>query len=224
MQDNTTKPFKFVLRSAFCVLTCALLMTSGCEVLGVAAHTLVGEAPVPAQYVPPVKPTLVLVENYRSPDEMRLDGDQLARQIGDTLKKEAKLEVVDSDKLQEMREDDADAYRHMNITAIGKAVGAKTVIYVDLLESDVSPDPTASAISAVATVRVKVVDVETGNTLWPADGSRGCEITEKKDYNQYDPQRAVVMHTQMLTTLSSKISKLFYTWKPDGPDDETQGG
>ena len=187
-------------------------------------HTAIGEPPVPAQFEPPKEPTLILVENYRSPDSMQLDGDQIAHQIGEELKKEAKLDLVDSEKLQELREDDVEAYRKMKITDVGKAANAKTVIYVDLLESEVSQDPSQGAVHAVATARIKVVDVKTGNTLWPSDASHGKELSQTVEYDQLDGQRAVAMHTEMLTKLSSKIAKLFYTWKPEDQYQEDAGG
>jgi len=211
------------LHSAFCILTFTFF-SSGCEVAGVLLHTAIGEPPVPAQFEPPKEPTLILVENYRSPDSMQLDGDQIAHQIGEELKKEAKLDLVDSEKLQELREDDVEAYRKMKITDVGKAANAKTVIYVDLLESEVSQDPSQGAVHAVATARIKVVDVKTGNTLWPSDASHGKELSQTVEYDQLDGQRAVAMHTEMLTKLSSKIAKLFYTWKPEDQYQEDAGG
>jgi hypothetical protein len=213
---------RFFIHSAFCILTFAFV--PGCEVLGVFLHTVFGDPPIQAQYVPPKVPTLVMVENYRSPDEMQLDGDQIAHEVTDELKKEAKVDAIDPDKLAPLREEDGEKFRAMNIQAVGKAVGAKQVIYVDLLESGVQKDPSAGAIHATATARVRVVDTETGNTLWPAGASHGKELSQTMDFDQMDPARAVSMHTQMLANLSSKIAKLFYTWKPDSQDQEDAGG
>ena len=83
-----------VLRSSFTIrhssfillLACAFLLT-GCELPGVILHEAIGDLPVDALYVLPKGPTLVMVENYRSPDEMQLDGDQIANEVADELKK-----------------------------------------------------------------------------------------------------------------------------------------
>jgi hypothetical protein len=213
----------FLLHSAFCLLTSAFFLC-GCDLPGALLHVALGEPPVDAQYVPPKGPTLVMVENYRSPDAMQLDGDQIAHEVADELKKEAKMEMVDPDKLAPLREDDGDKFRGMDIQAVGKAVGAKQVIYVDLLESDVKQDTSAGAVHATATARVKVVDIQTGNTLWPSGSSHGKEISQSIEFDQMDPAKAVTMHTEMLANLSSKVAKLFYTWKPDGQDQENNGG
>jgi TolB-like protein len=222
-------------RSALCTLHSALIfrfaflgvaaMLCGCEVPGVILHVLVGEPPVAAQYNPPKdKPILVLVENYRSPDDERIDSDQIAHQVRLELKKEAKLDVINPEKVEEMREEDAQGYRKMNIAAVGKAADAKYVLYVDLLESAVSKDSTAGAIHALATARVKVVDTDTGKTVWPLDSAQGKEVSESVEFDNYEDDRAVAMHTEMLTRLSSKIAKMFYTWKPDDQYQEDAGG
>jgi hypothetical protein len=198
---------------------------SGCEVPGVLLHVLVGEPPIPAQFEPPKdKPILVLVENYRSPDESRIDSDQITHEVGEELKHQAKLNIVSSEKIEELREEDAQAYRKMNIAAVGRAADAKVVIYVDLLVSAVSKDPSAGAIHADATARVKVVDATTGKTLWPPDSSHGRELTESVEFDNNESDRVEAMHTQMVQKLASKIAKLFYTWKPDDVDQEDAGG
>jgi hypothetical protein len=165
-----------------------------------------------------------MVENYRSPDEMQLDGDQIAHEVADELKKDGKLDIVDPDKLVPMREEDASKFRAMNIQSVGKALGAKQVIYVDLVESEVRQDASAGAVNGTATARVKVVDCDTGNTLWPSDSSPGKEVSLSVPFDQMDPAKAVSMHTEMLANLSSKIAKMFYSWKPDGTEQDNSGG
>lgn len=98
------------------------------------------------------------------------------------------------------------------------------MIYVDLLESNVTKDPSAGAEHAVATARIRVVDVKTGNTLWPTDSSHGKEMTASMDYDPADPSHTTAMHTDMLAKLSSKISKLFYDWHADNQYEEDSGG
>ena len=221
---KTAKPNAF-LRSAFTILPSAfMIFAAGCELPGVILHETIGQLSVPAQYNPKKVPTLVLVENYRSPDEMQLDGDQLSHQIGDELKKEAKLELVDSDKLVPLREEDPSKFRAMTIPAIGKAVGAKQIIYVDLIESAVTGDMTQTVVHANARAQVRVVDVETGKTLWPANASHGHELDAKVDYDPSDSSHAMSMRTDMLTQLSSRIAKLFYKWQPDDDEQEDAGG
>jgi hypothetical protein len=216
------KPNSF-LRSAFCILSSTFLLT-GCELPGVILHETIGQLAVPAQYEPKKVSTLILVENYRSPDEMQLDGDQLAHQIGDELKKEAKMDLVDPDKLVPLREEDPTKFHSMTIPQIGKAVGAKQIIYVDLKQSAVTADISQSVVHAEALAQVRVIDVETGVTLWPASASHGHELDAKADYDPSDSSHAASMRTDMLTQLSSRIAKLFYKWQPDNLEEGNSGG
>jgi hypothetical protein len=209
---------------ALCTLHFALFFTAGCELPGVLLHETIGELPVPAEYVPKKVPTLVLVENFRSPDEMQLDGDQIAHQVADELKKGANLEIVDSDTLVPLREEDPTKFHTMTCQAIGKAVGAKQIIYVDLLESAVVGDITQAAVHASARAQIRVVDVETGNTLWPTNSVHGRELDAKADYDPSDTSHAMSMRTDMLTQLSSRIAKLFYKWHPDNLEEGNAGG
>jgi hypothetical protein len=224
VKSRIAKSLKF--KTGLVLTGCALLLTalSGCEVAGVLLHVAVGEPPINAQYVPPKEPTLIMVENYRSPDIARFDSDQIAHQVGSELKKQANMDVVSPDKIEEMREDDAHAYRQMKIAAVGKAADAKVVIYVDLVESGVTQDASAGAVHAVATARVSVIDTKSGQTLWPPDSAHGKEVSQTMEFDQYDEDRAVAMHNQLLTKLSSKIAKLFYTWKAEDQDQENAGG
>jgi hypothetical protein len=213
-----------VLRCALIALPFAFALP-GCEVPGVLLHIAMGEPAIPAQYELPKKgTTLVLVENYRNPDEMQLDGDQIAHQVSVELKNDGKLDMVDPEKLVPMREDDAGKFRGMNIQQVGKALGAKQVIYVDLLESAVTKDPSAGAVHGVAKARVQVIDTETGNTLWPSDATHGKELSQSAEFDPVDTTHAMAIHTEMLANLSSKIAKLFYDWKPDTQDQENAGG
>ena len=221
-----TRQIKSALRLATgsMVVLAGMALLPGCEVAGVVLHQVVGEPPVHAQYEPPKETTLVLVENYGRPDESQLDSDQIAYQVTDELKHAAKLDVVDIDKLQELREDDVTAYHKMNIAAVGRAAKAKTIIYVDLTESGVTQDPSQGAVHALATAKIRVIDAKSGNTLWPSDATHGKEITQSMEFDQSEGDRIVAMHTQLLTKLSSKIAKLFYTWKPDDQYQENAGG
>ena len=52
--------FKFVLLAT-------ALLPAGCNVVGVVAYKVAGPPKVPAKYVPPKEPMVVLVERYNAP-------------------------------------------------------------------------------------------------------------------------------------------------------------
>ncbi len=199
-------------------------MLGGCSAVGTVIHGVYGDPPIPAQYEPPKAPTLVLVENLRSPGDVQLDADQIAQQVCEELKTQGKMEIIDPDKVARLREVDPKKYHALFVTDIGKSVGAKQVIYVDLIESAVTADISQTAVHAQATARVRIVDTTTGETLWPASPPDGKELANKIDYDATNSTKATAMHNQMLTQLSSQIAKLFYKWKPDNQTQEDAGG
>ncbi len=200
------------------------LAVGGCTAGGAILHTMFGAPAVDAQYTPVKQATLVLVENYQDQDASAVDGDTVARAVGDRLHDHADLDVVDPDKVALLRTDEAGHFRDLSIPAVGRAVGAKQVVYVNLVESDTSADPTGAAVHATATARVRVVDVATGNVLWPAGQPRGTELTAKMDYDRSDSPAGANMRGQLLSQLSDEIGKLFYKWKPDTEQESNDAG
>ncbi len=198
--------------------------SGGCTVAGVLWYNAFGDPPVHAQYELPKVPTLVLVENHRNASETQADADVIARAVSTELKDRGGYEIVSADKLVPLREEDAAKFQAMNTDEIGRAVGAKQVVYVDLVESDIGADPSGGAVHSKTTARIKVVDVEKGKTAWPLTDAKGLELTAKRDYDRYDSAGASNMRADTFAQLSSKIAKLFYTWKPDNQQEETDGG
>ena len=216
-----------MLRNIFCslVLFWVLACCGGCLVVGAVLHKVFGPPAVAAKYAPPKEPTLVLVESKGNPSGGEFDADQVARSVGDELKKHEVGPLIDPDKLASVRETDPDKFRGMSIVALGRAVGAKKVIYVDLVESGVDADASEGSMHASATARVRVVDVESGDTVWPLDTARqGYELDAQVPYSSHtDRQTVIAMHNAIITNISDQIAKLFYAWKPETEQESNNG-
>jgi len=206
------------------VLVTAVLGCAGCGGVGALMHMAFGPPAVDALYTPPKQPTLVLVENYQDQDAGSSDGDTIAREVGDQLHEHAELDVIDPDKVVPLRSEQPAAFHDMSIPAVGRAVGAKQVVYVNLVEDESSPDPTGGAVHATATARVRLVDATTGKVLWPAGEPRGHELTANIDYDRSDSAQGAGMRGDMLSQLSDQIAKLFYKWKPDTEKESNDAG
>jgi hypothetical protein len=195
---------------------------AGCDALGAIIYKTSGPSKVDAQFVLPKDPTLILVENRRNPAASEFDADEIARGIGDELKKHDVAPLIDPDKVTRVRDTDPDKFRTMAITALGRAVAAKQVVYVNLIESGVESDASESSIHGKATARVRVVEVESGQTLWPLDSNTGgIELSVEIPYSSHtDPVTVSVMHNAIISRLSDSIAKLFYNWRPE---DEHEG-
>jgi hypothetical protein len=196
-------------------------LCGGCAVGGL-WQAVFGPNKVKAKYVLPKVPTLVLVENYRNPAISQVDADQVAAELCEQLKQHGVVPLIDADKLAAVRDADTAKYHGMSILELGRAVEAKQVIYVVLLESSVETDPTQSAVHARVAAQVRVVDVDTGLTLWPLDEAQGYPLSADIPYSRADPDRVSAMHSQMLSQLSDAVAKLFYDWQPDTDAQENQ--
>jgi hypothetical protein len=190
------------------------LAACGCGA-GAAAYDVLGPDEVPAKWVPPKEATLVLVENDRAAPGLDADCDRLSRFISQDLKTNDVAPVVDVEPLVQMRQDDPDDYEKMSIAALGRAVGAKQVIYVSV--QAYGPDPTLGAdqIKWSADVKVRVVDARTGASRWPQDLTDGLPVKAETEYKaKYANASEMVMRDDLNQTLAQKIGKLFHKYQP----------
>jgi hypothetical protein len=204
-------------------LAAALCGNAGCSVIGTMIYNVTGPPPVNALFDLPEKPTIVLVENYTNPDGSTIDADQIAHQVTDQLKDHTKVTMLDPDKLSELREQDPAKYHKMSIEAIGKAVDAKQVVFVDLVKADTSADATGSVVHSVATAHVRVIDIDKNSvTIWPTGNKEGKEVSATEDFGLEDTVVGRAKQTKMLSEVSDQISKLFYRWNPEDMNQATE--
>src|SRR5439155_25959235 len=158
------------------VLLLCMMTIGGCAAAGAIAYKVYGPPKIPAKYVPAKKPTLVLVENYQQQSSASADADLLARYTGDDLVAAKVVPIVDLDKLHALRDSKPGEYSKMSIRSVGQAVDAKQVLYVQLKSSDVTPLQGGEALQGSASVIVKLIDAESGETIWPKDLSDGYPL------------------------------------------------
>ena len=213
-----TWPIRFALPLLLLALT-----ASGCVAGGAVLYKVFGPAAVDAKYEPQKRSTLVLVENFGDPDASAVDGDSVARQVGEALHDHAGLTVVDPDQVLPLRAESPADFRELTVPAVGQKVGAEQVVYVNLIESQTTSDPTGAAVTATATARVRVVDVATGEVLWPRGQPKGYELSAKMPYDRTDSATGTAMRAHLVNRLSEEIGHLFYSWKPDSEQEPTAG-
>jgi hypothetical protein len=210
-----------------CRLACALfillpssfiLIQGGCTILGVAAAKLAPDPVIPPQYELAKEPTLVLVENFHNPASLRMQADSLNRALCDDLLANDAAPLVDSEDAAALRRKDVEAYRKMPLDAIGKAVGATQVIYVDLESFEVTHALASELYSGTALARVRVVG-DNGDVLWPSDSAGGYPISVKVNPRHTAQGVAEDAVRQQLTSdLSMKIGRLFHKWTSSSTD------
>jgi hypothetical protein len=207
-----------------------LLFAAACAPLGAIAYKLAPDPTQDARYKLKDRPTAILVENFENPDLAANDSELLTRNLYDRI---TKVEVdkkkiatfIPFQKTLDLHNRRPKDFPTMTMSQIGKAVGAEQIIYVDLENGGVAPLGTGAAMQGKAHAMVKVIDVETGDTLWPNDLAEGFPVNaqtnplagrEASDYN--------AVREELYDTMGDQIAKLFYkyTIENSGEPDKIQ--
>jgi hypothetical protein len=197
-------------------LVCVLLAAGGCTLLGGAVYKATGPAGIPARYVPANRPTLILVENYVYAPDGSIESERIGQYLADDLKEEKVAPLVDLDKLNHIRDADPDGYKKMTIAEIGQAAGAAQVIYINLKDFSVEAPLGSDKIKGTASVRVKVVDAASGQSLWPLDAADGEPLADETAFKPRDPNGGDTnVRDELCKSLATKIGHFFHEWQPD---------
>jgi hypothetical protein len=211
MMNHERRRIAHFLRSSFIILISSFLLT-GCTAVGVAAYKIAGPPPVEAKYVPPQESMLVLVENYRDASSTQIDAELLTRYLIEKLRAHNVAPVVDYDSLETLRMDPARDYHAMKLDQIGKALGAKQVLYIDLVSSEINRPLGGETFTARGAAQIKVVDATTGQTRWPADNTVGEPVAFQApalsaDQGGNDP---MLVRQKLEEGMADQIARLFY--------------
>jgi hypothetical protein len=203
-------------RCAKMLALCGAMMLSGCNYGGALLHSVEGPKEHKAEYLPPKEPMAVLVENYSNGSGARLDADQIAAFLSGELKLNHVAPIVAAAKVYELRVSDPARFHAMSIAAVGKAVGAKQVLYVDVQTSTIEGPTGGESMKGALTGRVKVVDVKTGETRWPADSEGGYPLEYATPWLNHSPEtNEMTMKEKLNRSVADTIARLFYTWKEE---------
>jgi hypothetical protein len=191
-------------------------LLGGCQLIGALAAKGMGPAATPAQYTPKKVTTLILSEHAPASGVDDVSSEDIGRRLA-ALWEEHKLSpLVDLSKLEEFHLRHPDEYARMSIADLGKALGAEQVLYIDVRDARVESAGGSDTIRAKATVRVRMIDVATGQTLWPQDAADGEALDSTTDYAaRGDGVSESSQMEAVRSIIADKIAKLFYKHQPD---------
>ncbi len=205
------------------ILGSMTLALGGCSILGLAAYKFTPPPRTSAKYVLPQEPTVVLIENFRDPAQHEIDAQQLTKAVLIDLKRFKTVPLVDDLAVQQLRDRDKAALAKMSIPAVGRAVGAKQVIYVDLIRNTIDMEAGRQMVKASLEVRVKVVDVATGASRWPNEVEQGWPLSMETPWVSIDNNTNEVMFLQRIQEdMGVQIGKLFRSYINENEDSEPQ--
>jgi hypothetical protein len=201
-----------------------LLLLPGCSIIGAVADKAVGSMPQPAIYVPDKTQSMVVVaENYSNPADSDVETEQLARFIYTTLCDNKVSPQIDPALVIDLRSQDPQKFHAMTVPQIGRAVGAKQVLYVNITQESLSEPIGGEMVHGECTARVKVIDASNGQIRWPPEQAQGFPITvqtpDMKPSGQSGDSDEAIVREALQRDIAEKISRLFYAHEPD--DDET---
>ena len=194
-----------------------LLAVAGCNIVAPAYYLIHGPPRTPAVYTLEDRPTVVFVDDRAN--AIQRSSEYLRRRIADTasrvlMEKElVEVTIRPQDALSLAKRND----RHgevMPIDAIGRALGAEQVIYVQVLGFRETPDGVTPRPIAVA--QVKVIDAVSRTKLFPAPEAETdawpLEVAMtpvSMDAYASDGSRMVILE-MLADETGERLAKLFY--------------
>jgi hypothetical protein len=196
----------------------AVCILAGCGLAGVAASRTTGNA-VNAKYVPNKSESmLILVESYGLSLDSGIETEHMTLVLRKNFQDAKIASLVDQQALERLKDAGPQQYTPMTIADIGRRVGARQVLYVNIWRSEIVKPAGSGQMRGHMNAVVKVVDSATGDTRWPSDApSEDVEITtdwtpESADKTEND------LRAQMADQMAADIGKLFQNYHTDqGP-------
>lgn len=196
------------------------LSLAGCAVPSAILYKTMGPPPIPARYTPPKEPLLVLVENVHSGANAIPEADDLARVVYDDLKEHEVGPLIDPAKIHELRDENPKSFGKMSISDVGRALGAKQILYVHVSELNIEVPPGSEMVRVKVGASVKMVDVATAQTVWPDDGQSEPYQYESRLERVGDNTSRTNLSKQVLHQSGVQIGRWFYNFKPETMTEE----
>jgi len=200
------------------LLALLLLAAGACQMLGIAAYGAHGPTNVKPQYVFGKQPVLVLAESWGIAGDVSADAEQLGQILPKTLTDHQAAVPIDPQNLERLRDQNPDKYASMTIDGIGRALGAKKVLYVNVRNVQVDAPGGSQTMRGQMAALVRVVDANSAETLWPPDAHAGALVQVQTPWMQGDDRPADAqrqVQRRMVEQLADEIAKLFYEWQPE---------
>lgn len=197
------------------MLIVLLLMQTGCNVLGWASSAVAGETKQPATFTPPKRPTVIIAENFSNSAQSSFDAEPIARFIADELKANNAVPVIEPDQLSALQAKNPARFHAMTIAEVGRAVGAEQILYVNIVDIDVTFADQSDLIRGSGEIRVRWVDAQTAETIWPRDAAEGFPVAVETNIVRRAERNDVIVRSDVHRALAARAARLFYAMKAE---------
>lgn len=218
----TTHLPKLALLSGAALLAVACI--AGCELISYPVAALGPTPKTPAVYELPENATvLVFPDDLTSPVSYPPLKRMVAQQTSELLTaNEAAAETVSYRSLQDLQARQPEFNtRPTPIDEVGQAMGADVVIFINFTEFSLKDDPYNPLWHGRLVALVRVVDTDTGQTLWPELQAQGQEIIVETDpEEQSASDYGSELSERLAEMLARKVAELFYEHEGPGVLDQ----
>jgi hypothetical protein len=193
---------------------------SGCNIVGPAVYFIHGPAKTPPQFeLPKDKPAVVFVDDRGNVLPNRSTRQRIAHAAEQALlggKAVGKGDILSSDAILSIAAQERFG-KPTGIAEIGKAVGASTVIYATVDSFGISPN--GQEYAPFATLRVKVIDVESRQRIWPTEDREWAPLSVSiADEGRFVPtsssDRATAEY-KLADQTGLTLARMFIEWVPE---------
>jgi hypothetical protein len=205
-------------RCAAALLAASVCFTAGCQMIGVAADRASGGPTVKAKYVPEKNdPMLVFVESYGLVLDSGIESEHMTLSLQQALEDNKIAPLVNQQALEKLEDAHPQDYHKMTIADIGRKLGAKQVLYVNITRAEIAKPGGSGQMRGHMEALVKIVDSASADTRWPTDSpSEFVQITTgwiPDNANKTDSD----VRAQMADQMADDIAKLFHEYHPEQP-------
>ncbi|HSI34157.1 MAG: hypothetical protein ACAI43_03200 [Phycisphaerae bacterium] len=192
----------------------------GCALPGVMAYKFFPPI-VPARYTPPKdQPLVVLVEAGYTPAASVPEAEELLQALHADLDAHKVAPMIELARVYDLRDREGRGFSKLSISEIGRRVGARQVIYVNVAHCDLHSDPGTDVYKLRLSAKVRVIDTQTAQTLWPdADGGEPFEYETKPTRATTDSNPSTIKREALKLT-GNEIARMFYPWTAETMSEE----
>jgi hypothetical protein len=211
------EPMRRMLAGSRCVVAGVALMAlsllaGGCAVAAYSAAMLQPPGRVKAQYKPTTRPMAVLVESYRTQENVVDIGDSLSSLLVREMNENKAADVLGANRVYDLRQSSPARFRTLTVAQVGQMVGAEQVLYVNILRAEVMRSVGNQLAGMTFKAQVKIVNATNGETLWPTQLSEGFLVTvESPLARSPDAEDMHALQEGLARQAAAAIAQLFYS-------------
>lgn len=169
---------------------------------------------IPAEFSLPKGNIAILIDDYMVTSRSVDTRQRIAEKIVELVKSQwgaRKTDFISYQRVIPIKMDLPDGKKR-SIQRIGEELGADAVLYINITQFDIQGDPESPLILPAAQANAKVVNVASGERLWPIDyAGHPVQVRGRREPDTFDRRDTQQWTNKLADMLGEGIAELFYT-------------